>query len=331
MTPLIRFRDEHDVVHWGVVRGDRVHRLSGDWPTTAALLREGRAAIDACDDAGQPLESVLTAGALCSPITGNQQVICQAVNYRAHAIEAGFGPDGLGANVFFRKASSSLTSALAPVRRPGSVQLLDYELELGLVIGRRIDGPVQATWQNLHEFVAGVVMTNDLSARDEQVRDGQFFRSKSYRGFAPTGPYLCLLDATELARLPELQLSLRVDGELRQDGKASDMIYDPPATVTELSTVMDLEPGDLIATGTPSGVALSVPPGPVRQLSQLLSAPTRLRLFLRSQLSSKRYLSPGSVIEATIRTADGAVDLGLQRTPITADTPDADRQARGGA
>jgi len=331
MIPLIRFRNEQQVVRWGMVRGDRVHRLSGDWETTAALLREGRAALDTCEDTGVPLDSVLTEGALCSPITTNQQVICQAVNYRAHAIESGFGPEGLGANVFFRKASSSLTSGRAPVRRPGSVQLLDYEIELGLVIGRRIDGPVHMTWKNLHEFVAGVVMTNDLSARDEQVRDGQFFRSKSYRGFAPTGPYLCLLDATELARLPELQLSLRVDGELRQDGKASDMIYDPPATVTELSTVMDLEPGDLIATGTPSGVALSVPPGPVRQLSQLLSASTRLRLFLRSQLSSKRYLSPGSVIEATIRTADGAVDLGLQRTPITADTPDADRQARGGA
>ena len=330
MTPLIRFRDQQHVVRWGVVRCDRVHRLSGDWATTAALLGEGRAAIAACEDAGVPLASVLAEGALCSPITTNQQVNCQAVNYRAHAIEAGFGPGGLGANVFFRKASSSLTSARSPVRRPGSVQLLDYELELGLVIGRRIDRPVQVTWQNLHEFVAGVVMTNDLSARDEQVRDGQFFRSKSHRGFAPTGPYLCLLDAAELARLPELQLKLRVDGELRQDGTAGDMIYDPPATVTDLSSVMDLEPGDLIATGTPSGVALRVPPAPIRLLSQLLSPRTRLRLFLRSQRRSRRYLTSGSVIEATIRTADGAVDLGLQRTPIMAESAGGDREARGG-
>ncbi len=172
-------RDVHGVPGWGVERGDRVHRLSGDFTTTVALLSAGRAALDVFDKAGVSLESVLTERALCSPITTNQQVICQAVNYREHAVEAGFGPAGLGANVFFRKASSSLTSARASVCRPESVQLLDYELELGLVIGRRIEDPVQVTWQNLHEFVAGVVMTSDLSARDVQVRDGQFFRSSS--------------------------------------------------------------------------------------------------------------------------------------------------------
>lgn len=321
MTPLIRFRDAHGVPRWGVVRGDRVHRLLGDWATTSALLSAGRAALAMFEEASIPLEAVLTERTLCSPITKNQQVICQAVNYREHAIEAGFGPAGLGANVFFRKASSSLLSARAPVCRPESVQLLDYEIELGLVIGRPIQDPVKATWQNLHEFVAGVVITNDLSARDVQVRDGQFFRSKSYRGFGPTGPYLCLLDEKELARIPELELLLRVDGEVRQQGAAGDMIYDPPATVTELSGVMDLEPGDLIATGTPSGVALKLPPAPIPQLSQLLPASTRLRLFLRTQLRSKRYLAPGAIIEATIRTADGALDLGLQRTIITAAAP----------
>lgn len=321
MTPLVRFRDAHGIPCWGVVRGERVHRLPSDFATTSALLGAGRAALEVSGEASVSLEAVLTERTLCSPITTNQQVICQAVNYRAHAIEAGFGPAGLGANVFFRKASSALTSARAAVCRPESVQLFDYELELGLVIGRRIEGPVQVTWQNLHEFVAGVVMTNDLSARDVQVRDGQFFRSKSYRGFGPTGPYLCLLDEKELARLPELELLLRVDGEVRQQGQAGDMIYDPPATLTELSGVMDLEPGDLIATGTPSGVALKVPRAPIPQLSQLLPASTRMRLFLRTQLRSKRYLCPGAVIEATIRTADGALDLGLQRTTITSAAP----------
>src|SRR4051812_25058324 len=109
---MVRFSDDRGELRWGVVRSDHVHVVLGDFPTTCALLGEGRAEVDRVAKAGStechPLQKVVDGGLLRSPITFNQQVICQAVNYRAHAVEAGFGPNGLGANVFFRKASSSL-------------------------------------------------------------------------------------------------------------------------------------------------------------------------------------------------------------------------------
>lgn len=319
---LLRFLDDGGRARFGRLRQGEVLPLPGDWPSTEALLTEGRGAIEHPGGGGAalPLAAVLDEGRLLSPITKDQQVICQAVNYRAHSIEAGFGPDGLGSNVFFRKASSSLAPARGVIRCPADVRLLDYELELGLVVGRRIDGPLQATWDDLDDrlagHIAGVVMINDVSARDQQVRDGQFYRSKSHRGFGPTGPYLRLLDRGEARRLRELRLTLTVDGQPRQSGLAADMIYEPPATLSELSAVMDLRPGDLIATGTPAGVALRVPRAPLPQLAQLLPARLRFDLFLRGQLRSDRYLRPGAVIEATIATDDGAIDLGRQRSVI---------------
>lgn len=320
ITRLVRFDDPPRGPRWGVVVGDAVHVVDGDFPTTGALLERGR---DAIADARsrsrgdrRPLTSVLDAFSLLSPITDRQQVVCQAVNYRDHAIEAGFGPDGLGANVVFRKASSSLASARADLVRPREVRLLDYELELGLVIGRRIDRPIDVSWDDLHEFVAGVVILDDVSARDVQVRDGQFFRSKSYRGFGPTGPFLCLLAPETIRRIPELTLVLQVDGEERQRGRADQMIHPPPETIAELSRVVDLDAGDLVATGTPRGVALRVPSTIATKLAGLLPSRWRDAAFLRSQLGSRRYLRAGQTIEATIRTDDGAIDLGTMRTRI---------------
>lgn len=317
---IVRFREHGGFVRWGVVRDDYVHIVEGAFSTTGDLLTVGREAIRAACQAvrgdRRPLGSVLAPDALLSPITNRQQVICQAVNYRGHAIEAGFGPEGLGANVFFRKASSCLTSATEPVVRPRGVHLLDYELELALVVGARIDGPRDVSWDNLHEFVAGVVMFDDLSARDVQVPEGQFFKGKSYRGFGPTGPYLCLLDAASIGRIPELELQLAVDGDVRQSGRFSEVIYDAPSTVAELSGVMDLDPGDLIATGTPSGVALRAPNKAVAGLAQLLPRRSRWALFTRSQARSGRYLEPGQTIDAWIRTPDRALDLGTMRTRV---------------
>ena len=107
--------------------------------------------------------------------------------------------------------------------------------------------------------VAGVVVVNDYSARDIQIPQTQFYKGKSYRTFGPVGPYLCLLDRGDFAALKNLDLQLTVNGQVRQRDNTSNLIYSASETLTELSSVHDLHAGDLIATGTPAGCALSVP------------------------------------------------------------------------
>ena len=150
---------------------------------------------------------------LLSPITTPCRVVAQAVNYRSHARESGFGEEPPA--VFFRKSSGSISGPTDDIVRPAHVRLLDYEIELGLVIR---SGPTPGTAvpdADLPDHIAGLVMCNDVSARDVQLTKGQFYESKSYPTFTPTGPRLVLLEAGDFARLFGLRLRLWVNGELR--------------------------------------------------------------------------------------------------------------------
>src|SRR4029434_5907971 len=202
-------------------------------PRTAALLTGGRGAVRAAASAtagGVPVDSL----SLLSPVTTPCRVVAQAVNYRSHARESGFGDDGTA--VFSRKSSGSISGPSDDVVRPAHVRLLDYEVELGLVIRR---GPVAGSAVGesaLPGHVAGLVMCNDISARDVQLTKGQFYESKSYPTFTPTGPRLVLLDAADFGRLAGLRLRLWVNGELRQDATVADMITRPAAAPRALAS-----------------------------------------------------------------------------------------------
>lgn len=314
---VLRYRTDGDP-RWGVARDGRITPIPGEYATTADLLRDGRgAAREAATRADTP-----TIGEgeveILSPITRNQQFVCQGVNYRDHMIEGGLDPDAKTFNMIFRKASSCIAPPSTDIIRPARVRLLDYEIELGIVLGREITGPVEVTARNLHEYVAGLVMTNDVSARDIQIPEMQFFKGKSFRTFGPTGPYLCLLDAEDFARIPSLRLELRVNGEVRQSAPAGEMLVGPAETLTELSEVMDLFPGDLLATGTPAGVALKAPPKPVVLIGNFLPERVKWKLFVKGQLRSPKYLKPGDEIRSTIRSEDGKIDLGTQRNRVVA-------------
>jgi 2,4-diketo-3-deoxy-L-fuconate hydrolase len=160
--------------------------------------------------------------------------------------------------------------------------------------------------------VVGLVIGNDVSARDVQVPDGQFYKGKSYRTFCPLGPYLYVPEPAELSRWPDLELTLCVNGEVRQSAVAGEMIHRPAETLTEIMSIEDLEPGDVILTGTPGGVALAPPKKPLRAIAELLPESVKWRLFIDGQAKSPRYLQPGDRITATIRTPDGYIDLGTQ-------------------
>jgi 2-keto-4-pentenoate hydratase/2-oxohepta-3-ene-1,7-dioic acid hydratase in catechol pathway len=301
-------------IGWAVhVRGG-LTPLAGHYPTTRDFIEQGGIAA-ACRLEPAPslhIEQV----ELLPPVTSDGDYICQATNYAGHLKEIGRNPADVLANVIFTKASSCICGPNATIERPGHVRLLDYEIELGLVLGRTIDGPVTVTEANLHEFVAGWVITNDITARDVQVSHEQFHKSKSYRTFGPTGPFLVLPAPQDANRWRDLRLQLRVNGELRQNASASDMIFGPCATLTELSQIRDMKAGDMIATGTPAGVAIKVPSKFKVAVAGFLPPPKRFAAFLKAQAGVEAYLKDGDLIEASIGDPSGRFDLGLQRNRV---------------
>ncbi len=313
---LVRFRDGSGT-RWGVHSNGGLSPLSGDYPTTRTLFEAGGPA-DAEAAARQPPQMKIADVEVLSPVTRDADYICQATNYASHVREIGRNPEDMKFNVFFHKASSCICPPDSDIVRPPNVRLLDYEVELGLVIGQQITGPVEVTSTTLHRWIGGLVITNDVSARDVQVSHEQFNKAKSYRTFGPTGPFLVLLSAEEMQRWGELVLTLKVNGEIRQNAAASEMIFEPAATLTELSQIRDLKPGDMIATGTPSGVALKLPPKAVMMAARLMSPDARFKAFMKSQLEHDRYLQPGHRLEAAIATPDGTIDLGVQRNTVVA-------------
>src|SRR5208283_2046278 len=151
---------------WGVVRDGLITVIPGDFETTRAFLEAN--SIETLSRPSGPAVKE-TDIELLSPVTQNQQFLCQGANYRQHMIESGMDPDAKSFNMIFTKAQSCIAPANTNVLRPSRVRFLDYEIELGLIIKRDVVAPEQVTDANLHEFVAGAVIVNDYSARDVQI------------------------------------------------------------------------------------------------------------------------------------------------------------------
>jgi 2-keto-4-pentenoate hydratase/2-oxohepta-3-ene-1,7-dioic acid hydratase in catechol pathway len=247
-------------------------------------------------------------------------VVAQAVNYRSHATDSGFDPDAVPP-AFFRKASHSITGPAGDIIRPDGVGFLDYEVELGLVIGADMPVGTTVTEENLPRYVAALVVADDVSARQVQLVKTQFYESKSYPTFTPVGPWLTLVDAADLARLGSLRLTLSVNGEVRQDSTTEDMIVQPAQALTLLSRFQPMAPGDLLLTGTPGGTALKAPAKIAGLAAGLLPPATRWKLFFGRQAANPRYLHDGDVITATIASPDGRLDLGTQHNTVIGKTP----------
>ena len=223
--------------------------------------------------------------------------------------------------VFFRKASHSLTGPTGDVIRPDDVGFLDYEVELGLVIGTDLPVGTTVTDASLARYVGALVVANDVSARQIQLTRTQFYEAKSYPTFTPAGPWLTLVDTADLAMLPALRLTLAVNGQMRQDSTVADMIVRPARALTLLSRFQPMAPGDLLLTGTPGGTALKAPGKTAGRLAGLLPPATRWRLFFGRQARNPHYLDDGDVITATIASPDGQLDLGTQRNSVIGKSP----------
>ena len=298
---------------WWAGTADAVAKVDTAATTTAQLLAD-RAAIER---AAASTETVAVKSLdLLAPVTAPCRVVAQMTNFASHVEDTGGNPKTVPLT-FFRKASGSITGPVDDIVKPKHVRLLDYEVEIGLVIGRDMPVGTTITADNLADYVCGLVVTNDVSARDVQLTKTQFYESKSYPTFTPVGPALVLLDADELKRFGDLRLQLRVNGELRQDAVVGgDMLYPPLRALQELTRFQRLDVGDLVLTGTPVGTALSAPPKPIEIIGALLPPALKWKAFFKSQSKNDKYLKHGDFVEATVGTDDAAINLGTQRTAV---------------
>ena len=291
---------------WWVQTPSGAARIRTNAASTAEVLAD-RAAIDA---AAHSTDTVAVENVtLLSPVTTPCRLVAQATNYASHVRDVGRDPAKTPLT-FFRKASGSVIGPFDDIVKPSHVQLLDYELEIGLLIGRELPVGTEVTEANLAEFVHGLVVTNDVSARDVQLTKAQFYESKSYPTFTPVGPALVLVDADELKRFGDLRLQLRVNGEVRQNMVVEgDMLYSPVQALQTLAKFQKLDAGDVVLTGTPVGTALT---------ARGIENPHQMDLmtFLAAQAKNPNYLHHGDVVEATVATDDGAIDLGTQRNKV---------------
>jgi 2-keto-4-pentenoate hydratase/2-oxohepta-3-ene-1,7-dioic acid hydratase in catechol pathway len=266
---LARFHVDGGPTLLGRIQGDRVVAIgsvAGD-SLRAILprLAELRSALEAASDEVHPLSDVV----LEAPIDDPQKYLAIGMNYRAHAEEARAAGIPTPTNqLWFNKQVSSITGPYDDIVMPTVSEQLDYEIELGVVIGQRCRNVDVA---HARSVVAGYLVANDVSVRDWLMqRSPTFTLGKSFDTHGPIGPWLTTDD--EITDPLDLRMRLTVNGEERQNWTTSDMIYNIWEQIAELTTVMTLMPGDIIATGTPAGIG----------------APT------------KNWLKPGDVVLAEI-------------------------------
>lgn len=298
---------------WWVQTPTGAAKIATAATTTGELLAD-RAAIDAAAHSGDVI--AVDSLELLSPVTAPCRVVAQMTNFASHVKDSGMDPKTIPLT-FFRKTSGSISGPLDDIVKPQHVKFLDYEVEIGLVIAREIPVGTEIAEANLTEYIAGLVVTNDVSARDIQLPQTQFYEAKSYPTFTPVGPALVLLDADELKRFGDLRLQLRVSGEVRQNALVDgDMIYQPVQALQSLTRFQRLDAGDLVMTGTPVGTALSAPPKPIEIIGSLLPPALKWKAFFNRQTNNPKYLQHGDVVEVSVATDDGAIDLGIQRTAV---------------
>lgn len=181
------------------------------------------------------------------PVPDPQKIVCIGLNYRSHAEEAGLDPPSVP--TIFAKFSNALVSSGAEVALPGASEKVDYEAEVAFVVGRRCKDVDAAA---ALEAIAGFTLLNDLSARDLQFATPQWMPGKVFDASAPCGPALVTPD--EAGPHDAIEFRLERNGERMQEAATSDLIFSAPELLSHLSSWMTMEPGDIVSTGTPSGV-----------------------------------------------------------------------------
>ena len=225
---------------WSLVRSSVEAALRADDKTVEQWKKHGKVSA---------LEDVL----LCAPVPRPGKLICIGLNYRDHASESNLSIPT--SPIVFSKFSTAIVGPEAPVVIPAGSEKADYEAELAFIMGRVAKN---VSREKALQHVFGYTCLNDVSERGYQFADSQWQRAKSCDTFAPMGPYVVTGD--EVPRPDDLAIKLRLNGETMQDSRTSQLIFDIPRLIEFISRVITLEPGDVIATGTPAGVGFARKP-----------------------------------------------------------------------
>jgi 2-keto-4-pentenoate hydratase/2-oxohepta-3-ene-1,7-dioic acid hydratase in catechol pathway len=232
-----------------------------DWTSTRNIIQTPISQRTAIGHAARALAESTPTGAgvfslaevqLGPPIPDPDKIICMGLNYRSHAKEAGFSAPKVP--ILFAKYPNALTGPNSPIVLPKMSEEIDYEGELAVVIGRKCKG---VTSEEALGYVAGYMAFNDVSSRDLQFRAGQWLSGKTLDTFAPCGPTLVV---DEISDPQTLTVQTRVNGQTLQKGHTKDMIFPVAESLAYISQLMTLQPGDIIATGTPEGVGFKRTP-----------------------------------------------------------------------
>jgi len=186
---------------------------------------------------------------IACPIHRPSKIICLGLNYAEHSKEGSF--ENPEKPVIFCKTQNALNGPFDPIILPKSSGQVDWEVELAIIIGK--EGK-RINRTDAFDYIAGFTVMNDVSGREAQFSDTQWFRGKSFDSFAPTGPFIVTAD--EIGDVNNLRLTAMVDGVVMQDGNTRDLIFDIPEIIENISEDITLSPGDIIATGTPAGVGI---------------------------------------------------------------------------
>ncbi len=237
----------HDGIHETTTK----HLLAAGPEIMHKVFRQAREVLNAGSGASGVLQTASVE--LGPPIPDPDKIICIGLNYAEHANEAGLARTEVP--VFFGKYRNSLAGPTSPVLLPRASNQIDYEGELAVIIGTRCK---EVSEQEALQYVAGYSVFNDVSARDLQIQTSQFMAGKALDTFAPMGPGIVL--TSDIPDPQTLMLTTRVNGQVVQHASTATMIFSVARVIAFLSSLMTLEPGDIIATGTPSGVGFKRTP-----------------------------------------------------------------------
>jgi 2-keto-4-pentenoate hydratase/2-oxohepta-3-ene-1,7-dioic acid hydratase in catechol pathway len=262
---LLNFYNANGEQALGLVEGNRVFDLSSasgnqpEFATLGAWLYAGRAARERTNTLREQLLPGLANSIPLSELKHAPMVDCQArifcvgLNYADHAAENNLPPPE--SPIFFNKLTSVVVPDGAEIPIPAISKQVDYEAEVAVVLGARAD---RVTQEEAAACVAGYSIMNDVSARDLQRQDKQWFRGKSCNAFGPLGPWMVTLD--EIADPANMEVTLRHNGVVRQHSNTKNLVFGPAALISILSQTLVLEPGDVISTGTPAGIGFHCKP-----------------------------------------------------------------------
>ena len=302
--------------HWGVLKGDSINTFGKGATQLKDILNNHLREAKAIANNDSKGEIELAEVKIISPITRPTRLLCLGLNYYEHREEA--RKQDTKAPVFFRKDESSIIGPNDDIQWPKGCQLLDYEVEMGLVMKKAITQPTEITSENIGEYVAGMLLVNDMSPRDLMFFNpySQWYLGKSWRYMCPLGPYIYIFEEGEVSLMHDMEIKLWVNDELRQDAHTKDMINKPEQALTLASAGIDLAPGDVFLTGTPGGVAAKAPSKEEEMAYNKLEPKQKVKAMIEDQLKSGQFLKDGDVIRCSFKSPDGKIDCGEQLSKI---------------